>query len=263
MRASIFAAVLRVMLLLSMLAACERAKDAGSDDVVETKLSATDVKITLVEPGREPRRPMRSLPPAGAKKSYRAELTFLHDGGDQMRTRMRQDSEVVGVDGGVVHGRQTVRAIEQVPRDESTPLPPIGMTIDSWLDGRGIEARRSVARASRKLESDTVDGFPELTLAFPEEPIGEGARWRLDVTTSDMRAAVEVELTSWRGERFHQRFSYRTTVQVPYSITYAGTGEIEGTLHTLDLKAWTTGTFKVDANGETARGTRRVEIAPD
>lgn len=213
---------------------CERAHP----DADPMQLPMPKVTVKLLDPGREPRVPLRIDAPAGAKATFR--LTSQTElPGRTITTTETYDTEVMAIGHGEIHTRQTVRNVTIVPAPKSLdPGAMIGTTLDTWHDARGAHLRRSVMR-TRLSDYDPQDTRIELLAIAPEEMVGVGARWHEDIQYGAATASVDGELLSRDGDRHSWRITYRSERhRAKWPATIEGSaivevvaGQVDGSVH--------------------------------
>jgi hypothetical protein len=241
---------MRALSIVVLIGGCERAQDESA----ATEIPAPKVMIEMRDPGVEPRVALRAHLHAGASQTYVW----------QRRTKVGQrervldlvyNVRVIAAEDDQFHLRDTMLAATSTPPSKTDyDVAIIGTSVDAWRDARGLYLRPSLRRS--RFEGSTVSR-PELAGAFPEQPVGPGAKWHENIEYDGARASVDVELLSVDHGHVRERLVYisaRTTT-TGRSVTLSGTASLEfapdglsGTAHivNVELVHGQSGDFRVD-----------------
>jgi hypothetical protein len=223
--------------------ACEHAKH---DQTVE--LSLPKVTVHVIDPGAEPRAPLRYHGNGYQGVVYKATYSVRTEkGAENTITRSVESTREVGADG-VYHEHQ-----RELDGDHDT--------IDSWFDAREIHPRPSV-ESGPKVNADSAD--PALQEIFPDEPVGVGATWHEDITIGANRASVDVELVARDGDHARERITYHSETRSAtraWPMHHDGTATLELDLGGVDPSVHVEETYVIDkSNGKVGKGDMTMDL---
>ena len=231
----------RAVLSLCVLALCAC---RHGDDEKTFELPLPKVTVHVIDPGAEPRAPLRlhgSGHPAVVYKST-AQVT-TEKGFTNTITRSIESTRERDADG-VYH--EHLRDLDR------------GGTIDSWFDAREVYTRATV-------KTGTV-AWKDVTLleVFPDEDLGVGARWHEDIAIGKASASADVELLAKDGDRVRERITYHgddTTPKNGWAAHHDGTATLELDLGGIDPSMHMEETYVMDkSNGKVAKGSMILDI---
>jgi hypothetical protein len=244
-------AIVIALALALALCSCERDKH---DQTIEMAVPKVTVKV--VDPGAEPRLALRLAPKPGARATFDAKVSGELETprrGPMQTASFAYESEVVDVSGGVVHIRQRVT--------EASVASQVGRTFETWTDARGAHVRPTLAGVPPDSTAEGDAPEPEISLVFPEEAVGVGARWHDDVVMGDATASCDVELLSRDGDRVRERIVFHSVMPVLKSPAHRdGTMIEEFSLSDPDGSMHRNETFSIDFPQGRATGTRTSDI---
>jgi hypothetical protein len=187
-------------------------KGAGGDEA-----RPGDPVVTLIGPGEEPRSPLRYRPVAGQRSTMFIDMAMTMTMGiadtppktiSTPPLRMALSFEVLHVDpSGTARIKSNVERVEVLARPSDPPelvqsirsemSPMVGLKTEASVTNRGFtrDAKADIPKnLSPKLRA-TVEGAQTMTqqvaAAFPVEPVGLGAHWRVDSKVTDGMMAFE------------------------------------------------------------------------
>lgn len=195
--------------------ATSQAAPSESDD------GASPYTVTLEDPGREPRQRLRiEVAPGDVDRvTQRQETTIEVRAGDQVQsapspvTELDLTHTVVEVDGERITAEGTyddVRVLDSPGADPAT-VAQVRELLSGFLDATahttytarggiidvrldGLELEGPGAAFVDQLAASITDSAESLSVPFPDEPVGAGARWRVDAEV--VLAGLPVEVTS-------------------------------------------------------------------
>ena len=199
----------------SVTTATSETAPSGPDD------GASPYTVTVEDPGREPRQQLRiHVTPGDADRlTQRQETTIEVRAGDQVQSAPSPVTEldithtVVEVDGDRITAEGTyddVRVLDAPGTDPGTvaqvrellagfldatahtTYTASGGIIDARIDG--LELEGPGAAFVDQLAASITDSAESLSVPFPDEPVGAGARWRVDADV--VLAGLPVEVTT-------------------------------------------------------------------
>lgn len=195
----------------------------GTSEPTPTGSDGGDIPytVTVEDPGREPRQPLRIRVAPGDvdRLTQRQETTIEVRAGDQVQSAPSPVTEldithtVVGVDGERITSDGTyddVRVLDSPGADPAT-VAQVRQLLAGFLDATahttyterggiidvridGLELDGPGAAFVDQLAASITDSAESLSVPFPDEPVGEGARWRVD--TEVVLAGLPVEVTT-------------------------------------------------------------------
>lgn len=251
----------RVVTILALLAGCERANEP-----VGVELPMPKITVKLLDAGSEPRAELRGHPHAGAKQTFvftRSVDMRVGNRDSRQDVMMTYDIELVGVEDGAIHARQTLRALTvNPPLETGDPSAMIGATLDTWRDARGAHVRPSLRREPHANATPSTP-YPELLAIAPEEPVGVGARWHEEIEYGPSHASVDVELLARVGDHVRERLTYRgERTMKDVSATYTGMMTGDFRLDELDGTAEGSNSLVFHRDGHEVPATETLSLRP-
>ncbi|MEO0326772.1 MAG: hypothetical protein AAF447_27765, partial [Myxococcota bacterium] len=189
-----------------------------------------DTEVTLLEPGDAPQEPLRYAPQVGSAAVGALEIGARIRAGDAPSgstppITARYRVAIAEVD---AQGFRTRATLDASSLPAESPLATgasslDGVSVSTRIDTRGIVRELSytlppgagpdVAAAFEQVRSVLA----QLTVPLPEEPVGVGARWRLEQTVQgpvEAQQRTEVELVAREGDTLTLRTSLRQSVSL-------------------------------------------------
>jgi hypothetical protein len=188
---------------------------------------ASPYTVTLEDPGQEPRQELRIRVAPGDvdRLTQRQETTIEVRAGDQVQsapspiTELDLTHTVVEVDGERITAEGTyddVRVLDSPGADPAT-VAQVRQLLSGFLDATahttytarggiidvrldGLELEGPGAAFVDQLAASITDSAESLSVPFPDEPVGAGARWRVDAEVVLAGLPVEVTSTVTLGE---------------------------------------------------------------
>jgi hypothetical protein len=208
--------VKRALLALAVVA-CERA-EPSTPERKRVKIDAPEVTVALDDPGVEPRHRVRwQVRPTVA--TYDSRTTMRYDQMPASTVITKEQRSIVEV-----HEDGVFREAGMMV--DITSDPPIqdplferyrllrGATFSGWVDTRGVPLGDiSATIDERVLPPDYDTDTSTSMLVFPEEAVGVGARWRIDVRNRQGQARITAELAAADGLQLEiaTRFEHTNT----------------------------------------------------
>lgn len=230
------------LLLLTVACGDDDGGSAAPDDVsIASDLEEGEVVVDVLDAGAEPRQALRFDPEVGTEQA----ITIRTDSFQSIEARgQSQEVDAPAVEFDVVYivtsvdGDEILAAVEYedgrvddsgdvdaatVATMEDVVAAFVGQTGEVRYDTRGnvieltppdLDLPALGAFADEIIES--VSGqAPSLAVPFPEEPVGEGARWRVtsvaEITGLDMQTVTDIELTRLDDDDIEARMSQTIT----------------------------------------------------
>lgn len=260
------------------------------DPRVEPERPATATRLTLIDPGAEPRRPVsfRLTPNTSVDLELRLDLHLTQRTSDTEASqtldppvtrqtvrltvdRTDQDGSQVSfqvIDAGI-DPAGTLLTDVQILQLTAAVQSVVGLTGGMHVDPRG-EVTSVSYHDTAELPPESADalssleqGLTSVVPLLPSEPIGRGARWRTvsrsDATGLTLRQTTVYEVTSIEDDRL----TYRATITQDAPDQEVDTGEGPVRLLAADLVGSTTGmvstTGLVTESETSLRGSQIVE----
>ena len=251
--------LLAIAVLLG-LAACERAN--REPDPVE--LPMPKVTVTLVDPGSEPRTPLQIHAKAGARATIRyTRVTDFELGSRryvQHLTEVYAD-EIVEVAPDEIHSRMTTLAVSVDPAPRGRDMSEaIGAIEDHWRNARGLHLRPTLLRSRRQAPFSLR---PEAMVPSPEQPVGVGARWHVEIEEGGSRASVDVVLLARDGDRFRERRDYQAEHRSAEEwVSVAGTTLLDASVSSMEVEMRGTNSLVLHRESGDVHGTETIESVP-
>jgi hypothetical protein len=240
-----------------LLVSCERAHE--EPDV--KPMPAPHVTIRMIDAGREPRVALRAHPQPGMSMTYYFRRTLEMKGLSKRVVELIYNARVVDVDRNQFHTRMTMLSSLSTPASKTDfDHSVLGTTSDVWRDTRGIYTRDLLMRT--RYEGKSAHR-PEMQLAFPEEPVGPGAKWHEEVDFDGAHASVDVELESDDGDHVRERLVYLSSdsgQKLPTALN--GTATLDLSRKSLDGRAHIENTMTLRVKGRDVPVTEAIDITP-
>lgn len=295
--------LLALALTASLLAACsDDDGDTATEDTTTTAAETTTTEttessgtptVTVEDPGQEPRRELRLDLQVGDtdQVTQRQEVSIEVQVADQTQaapsptTELDLGYEVTSVDGDVIEtvGRfEDVRVADEAGADPSAvaqitellegfrtarahaTVDPQGAVLSSEIEG--LDLGGAGGAVAEQFATSLADVAESLSMPFPEEPIGAGARWRVESEAEIAGIRVAVTTTMQLDELTDERAA--GTVQqairfIPGDVEVFGTPAtvISGDLKAAGTVEWDLVAGIVPRSDITTEGTSVIEAA--
>jgi hypothetical protein len=172
-------------------------------------LPTSDVTITVVDSGAEPRRSVHYSPSPGTVEVLTIELDTVADGRG-FRFVATAEVEIVSVDERWIAFRTKWTAGKRLrsPQEWNVGAEIKRLELAVGTMWAGVVDRHGVSGPRERVQDKYVAGFvrsipfPFVSSApLPREPIGAGAKWIATTKYADHSVITDAEVVEWKGDR--------------------------------------------------------------